>query len=101
MNETLGFKKNLGLVHGQARRGFAWAQLAQAPFSYEDMFQEASLAFVLAWRGFDPDAGVGFPAYYARVAHGQLRQAIGRMTDIEAPSAMAFNKSQLKYLKRK
>lgn len=83
MNETLGFKENIGLVHFHAKRGFARAQQAGVPLSYDDMFQEASMAFVMAARGFDPEAGVKFSAYYTRAAHSHFSKAIGRFTGVK------------------
>ncbi|MFK3741019.1 sigma factor [Massilia sp. TN1-12] len=83
MNETLSFKENIGLVHFHAKRGFARAQQAGVPLSYDDMFQEASLAFVMATRGFDPEAGVKFSAYYTRAAHSHFSKAIGKFTGVK------------------
>jgi len=83
MNETLSFKENIGLVHFHAKRGFARAQQAGVPLSYDDMFQEASMAFVMAARGFDPEAGVKFSAYYTRAAHSHFSKAIGKFTGVK------------------
>jgi len=83
MNEALEFKANIGLVHFHAKRGYAWAQQAGVPLDYEDVFQEASVAFVLAQRGFNPDAGVKFSAYYSRAAHSQFSKAIGKFTGVK------------------
>jgi RNA polymerase sigma factor (sigma-70 family) len=83
MNESLDYQANIGLVHFHAKRGFARAQQAGVPLTYEDMFQEASLAFVLSQRGFDPEAGVKFSAYFTRAAHTQFTKAIGKFTGIK------------------
>lgn len=83
MNEALDFKANLGLVHFHAKRGFAWAQQAGVPLSYEDMFQEASMAFVVASRGFDPDSGNKFSTYFTRAAHSAFSKAVGRFTGVK------------------
>jgi RNA polymerase sigma factor (sigma-70 family) len=81
--EALDYEANLGLVHFHAKRGFAWAQAAGVSLTYEDMFQEASLAFVNAARGFNPDAGVQFSAYFSRAAHTQFVKAVGRFTGVK------------------
>lgn len=83
MEQSLDFEANIGLVHFHAKRGFARAQQAGVPLTYEDIFQEASLAFVLSTRGFNPDMGVKFSAYYTRAAHTQFTKAIAKFTGIK------------------
>lgn len=77
------FEDNIGLVHLQAKQGFKWAQGSGLSLDYEDMFQEASEAFVIAANGFDPDAGVKFSAYYTKVCFSHFRRTIGVMTGVK------------------
>lgn len=83
MSPAITFQENVGLVHLQAKKAFKWASGASTGMTYEDCFQEASLAFVLAAQGFNPDAGVKFSAYYTQVAFSQFHKAIGRMTGVK------------------
>lgn len=83
MEPAIRFEDHVGLVHFQAKKGFKWAQGAGCPLDYEDMLQEASLAFVQAARGFNPNAGVKFSAYYTQAAFSQFNKAIGRMTGVK------------------
>jgi len=83
MQPAISFQENVGLVHLQAKKAFKWASGANTGMTYEDCFQEASLAFVLAAQGYDPDAGVKFSAYYTQVAFSQFHKAIGRMTGVK------------------
>jgi len=79
----IDFKDNIGLVHTQAKFGYKWAQGAGLSLDYEDMFQEASLAFVLAVEGYDPDSGLKFSTYYTKAAFSQFRKAIGVMSGVK------------------
>jgi|GEM_PF-2943809 len=79
----ISFAEHVGLVHLQAKQGFRWAHGAGLAMDYEDMFQEAALAFMLAAEGFDPNAGVKFSAYYTQVAFSQFRKTIGVMTGVK------------------
>lgn len=83
MQAAISFEENVGLVHLQAKNGFKWAAGAGTGLSYEDMFQEASEAFLIAAAGFNPDAGVKFSAYYTQVAFSQFRKAIGIETGVK------------------
>lgn len=83
MNQAIQFKDNVGLVHFQAKRGFKWASGSGLNLSYDDMFQEASLAFVVAANGFKPEAGYKFSAYYTMVAFSEFRKSIGIMTGVK------------------
>jgi len=67
----------------QAKRGLKWAQGAGLPLDYNDMFQEASIAFLLAAEGYDPNAGVKFSAYYTMAAFSQFRKSIGIMSGVK------------------
>lgn len=82
MNE-INFKDNLGLIHFQAKRGFKWASGAGLTLDYEDLFQEASLAFVVASRGFDPEHGGKFSTYYTMVAFSHFRNITGLMSGVK------------------
>lgn len=77
------FENHIGLVHLQTALGLRWANASGLRMEYDDLFQEASLAFIAAAKGFDPDAGVKFSAYYTKVAFSQFRQTIGRMTGVK------------------
>ncbi|MDR9847126.1 sigma factor [Herbaspirillum huttiense] len=81
--QSLEFKDNVGLVHFQAKRGFAWAQKAGTGLDYEDMFQEASIAFLAAADGYKEESGVKFSAYYTMVARSYFQKAVGRMTGVK------------------
>lgn len=80
---AISFKDNVGLVHMQAKRGFKWAQGAGLSLDYDDMFQEASLAFVVAANGFDPDTGLKFSTYFTKVAFSEFRKSIGLMSGVK------------------
>lgn len=80
---TISFEENIGLVHFQAKRGYAWAQGAGLALDYDDIFQEASVAFLLAAEGFDPERGIKFSAYYTTAAFSRFQKAIGVMTGVK------------------
>ena len=80
---AIRFQDNVGLVHLQAKRGFKWAQGAGLSLDYDDMFQEASLAFVVAAEGFDPEAGLKFSTYFTKVAFSEFRKSIGLMSGVK------------------
>lgn len=77
------FEDHIGLVHMQAMFGYKWATGAGANMDYDDMYQEASLAFMAAANGYDPDTGLKFSAYYTKVAFSHFRQSIGVMTGVK------------------
>lgn len=77
------FEDHIGLIHLQAKFGLRWAGGAGVQMEYDDMYQEASLAFIAASAGFNPDAGVKFSAYYTKVAFSQFRKTIGAMTGLK------------------
>ena len=82
--QSLRFEDNIGLVHMQAKFGYRWAQAAGGQtLDYEDLFQEASIAFLLAAQGYDPDTGLKFSAYYTKVAFSQFRRAISVATGVK------------------
>lgn len=83
MTPTIKFEDHVGLVHLQAKRGFKWADGAKSGLTYDDMFQEASYAFVVAANGFNPDMGLKFSAYYTQVAFSMFRKAVGQMTGVK------------------
>lgn len=81
---TPQFAENQGLVHLQAKIGLKMAAAAGlACLDYEDMFQEASISFVIAAKGFDESAGIKFSAYYTKVCFSQFRRTIGVMTGVK------------------
>lgn len=84
--QSLKYEDNIGLVHFQAKRGFAWAMKTGTLLDYEDMFQEASMAFIAAADGYNPDCGVKFSAYYTRVAFSYFQKAVGIMTGVKSLS---------------
>lgn len=79
----ISFEENIGLVHTQAKFGFKWAQGAGLAMDYEDMFQEASEAFLLAAAGYRPESGLKFSTYYTKAAFSQFRKTIGVMTGVK------------------
>lgn len=79
----ISFEENIGLVHTQAKLGFKWAQGAGLSMDYEDMFQEASEAFLLAAAGYKPESGLAFSTYYTKAAFSQFRKTIGVMTGVK------------------
>lgn len=83
VKQSLRFEDNIGLVHFQAKRGFRWALSAGVAMNYDDLFQEASVAFLIAARGFKPELGIKFSAYYTQVAFSQFRCSIGLMTGVK------------------
>lgn len=84
VEQSLRFEDNIGLVHLQAKFGHKWAMSAGATsLDYQDLFQEASLAFLNAAEGFDPDKDVKFSAYYTKAAYSQFRKAIGMQTGVK------------------
>ena len=89
--EKISFKDNVGLVHNQAKQGFKWAQGAGLALDYDDMFQEASLAFVLAAETYDPESGFKFSAYYTKAAFSQFRKTIGVMSGVKNLNTLQRN----------
>lgn len=77
------YADHVGLVHFHAKRGYKWAKQCGLTMDYDDMVQEASVAFVIASEGFNPDAGVKFSAYFTQVAFSQFRIVIGKMTGVK------------------
>jgi hypothetical protein len=77
------FEDHIGIIHMQAMFGFKWAKSTGQSLDYDDMFQEASLAFVLAAEGYKPEMGLKFSTYYTKVAFSQFRRAIGIMTGVK------------------
>jgi hypothetical protein len=80
---VINFEENIGLVHLQAKQGYRWAQGAGVAMDYDDMFQEASVAFVLAAEGYKPETGLKFSTYFSQVAFSQFRKTIGVMTGVK------------------
>lgn len=80
---AIRFEDHIGLVRLQARQGYKWACGAGLLLSFDDMYQEASVAFLLAAKGFDPDKGVKFSAYYTMAAFSQFRKLIGIMSGVK------------------
>lgn len=83
MQPAIKFEDNVGLVHLQAKHGLHWAKGAGAALDYEDMYQIASEAFLVAAQGYDPDAGYKFSAYYTMTAFSHFRKEIGLMTGVK------------------
>jgi DNA-directed RNA polymerase sigma subunit (sigma70/sigma32) len=79
----ISFKENVGLVHRQAKFGLAWASQAGVSMNYDDMFQEASVAFVLATNGYDPTLDLKFSTYYTKVAFSQIRRTLAVMSGVK------------------
>jgi hypothetical protein len=77
------FEEHLGLVHLQAKAGHKMAMTNGANLEYSDCFQEASIAFLMAANGYDPECGYKFSAYYTKVAFTQFRKAIGQLTGVK------------------
>lgn len=80
---TVRFEDHVGLVHQQAKFGFRWADGAGCGLSYEDMFQIASMAFLIAAEKYDPATGFKFSAYYTQAAFSEFRREIGIMTGVK------------------
>lgn len=80
---TVRFQDHVGLVHQQAKFGFKWADGAGTGLSYDDMFQVASVAFVIAANSFDPTRGIKFSTYYTQAAFSEFRREIGIMTGVK------------------
>lgn len=78
VTNTLKFQDNVGLVHFQTKFGMKWANKCGANLDYDDLFQEASVAFCVAANGFNPESGVKFSAYYSQVAFSHFRNAISK-----------------------
>lgn len=83
VEQSLKFEDNVGLVHLQAKIGHRMCAASGMNIDYQDVFQEASLAFLLAAEGFDPDHGVTFSAYYTKAAFSAFRKFIGVMTGVK------------------
>jgi hypothetical protein len=77
------FEDHQGIIHMQAKFGLKWATMNGLAMEYEDMYQEACLAFVQAAQGYDPDTGLKFSAYFTKVAFSQFRKTIGIMTGVK------------------
>ncbi|UUZ75403.1 hypothetical protein LP414_27185 [Polaromonas sp. P1(28)-13] len=77
------FEDHIGIIHMQAKFGLKWAHGAGVRMDYDDMFQEASLAFLAAAKGYDPETGLKFSTYFTKVAFSQFRQTIGVMTGVK------------------
>jgi len=84
MNQIpIRFEDHKGIVHMQAKFGLRWAHGVGLAMDYDDMFQEASVAFVQAAAGFDPDKGIKFSAYFTMAAFSQFRKTIGVMSGVK------------------
>jgi hypothetical protein len=79
MSRALDFKSNVGLIHTISRKGYGWVQTLGVSMTYDDVFQEVSLAYVNAINGFDSEKAQ-FSTYLSNVAFNQLRKSIGVMT---------------------
>lgn len=79
----LEFESNIGLVHVVARKCYGWAKALGVAMDYDDVFQEVSLAYVTAQRGFNPQLGLKFSSYLTRAALNQMRKSIGAMTGMK------------------
>lgn len=80
---ALDFQSNIGLVHVVARKCYGWTKALGISLDYDDVFQEVSLAYVTAQRGYNPDLGIKFSAYLTRAALNQVRKTIGAMTGLK------------------
>lgn len=83
MNQNIKFEDNIGLVHLNAKFGFKWAQGAGLSLAYDDLFQEASIAFLLAAEGYSPETGLKFSTYYTAAAFSQFRKVVGVMSGVK------------------
>lgn len=83
VEQSLKFEDNIGLVHLQAKVGHRMCAAAGLDVDYDDVFQEASLAFVLAARGFNPDLDIKFSAYFTKAAFSAFRKMIGLQTGVK------------------
>lgn len=77
------YKDHIGLIHLQAKFGFKWACQSGLIMAYDDLYQEACIAFLKAAEGYDPDTGLKFSTYFTKVAFSQFRQTIGVMTGVK------------------
>lgn len=81
----IDFKENVGLVHMQAMQGLKMAANASCHlYEYQDFFQEASLAFLLAEEKFDETRGFRFSTYFTMVAQNQFKKMIGQATGVKS-----------------
>lgn len=77
------YEDHIGLIHTISRKCLGWVRSLDLCLDYEDVFQEVSVAFVSASRGFNPDAGVKFSAYLTRAAYNQLSRTVGGLTGVK------------------
>ena len=80
---AIRYEDHRGLIHTQALVGLRWAAKAGVNMSYDDMYQEASEAFVYAANGFDESKDFKFSAYYTMAAFSCFRKAIGIMSGVK------------------
>lgn len=83
MTQSIKFEDHHGLIYNQAMYGWTWASQIGVNMSFEDMFQEASLAFVLAAQGFNQEAGIRFSTYYVKAAFSRFRYTLGIMSGVK------------------
>lgn len=68
------YKENMGLVRRVAIKVHARALAMGLSLPYDDIEQEASIVFLRAYEGFNPDLGFKFSTYFTKSAYNQLNK---------------------------
>lgn len=72
MNAADYYKANIGLVHAVSKKGYGRLVKAGIGVEYDDVFQEMSVVFLKAYKGFDESKGFKFSTYYFMSAYNKL-----------------------------
>jgi DNA-directed RNA polymerase sigma subunit (sigma70/sigma32) len=72
------YEAHEGLVHSTARAGYRRALTLGASLEFDDVLQEARIAFLNANDGYKPETGFAFSTYYTYCAWSQFRKMFKR-----------------------
>jgi len=75
------YKANVGLVHAVSRKGHLRLVKAGVGVEYDDVFQEMSVVFLKAYKGFDATKGFKFSTYYFMAAYNKLNTWAQKMIE--------------------
>lgn len=81
MTDQIEYKDYQRLMAKLAHRQRAYLARVGAPMDFDDLMQEASIAFIKARKGFDPTLGVKFSTYLWRAVSNNLRRTAGKRLD--------------------
>lgn len=74
--------ENMGLIHTAARMGYGRLQALGSSLDYDDLVQEMSELFIIAYDKFDESNGAKFSTYFTFAARNEINK-IGQRAELE------------------